>query len=363
VKVKIYGAGSIGNHLAHASRKLGWSVDICDVDSEALKRTKEEIYPSRYGEWDKEINLYLNSDAPIGGYDLIFIGTPPDYHLSLAINALDEKPKAILVEKPVCGPNLEDANKFYEKAKSMGVAAFVGYDHVVSLAAKKFVSSFKNSFGKLITLDVEFREHWGGIFSAHPWLDGPQDSYLGSSERGGGASSEHSHAANLWQYFSYELGGGRIIEVQAMLDIIKTDKLDYDQLCVMNFKTENNLIGRCVQDVVTSPPRKWARAQFKDANIELSVGYEPGLDKVISRTSTNENNEFDIKKTRPDDFIEELKHIESALSTNPDQSPINITHGLDTMLVVAAAHKSSLTGKTVKIDYSRGYTLDSLIID
>ncbi len=32
MKVKIFGAGSIGNHLANAARVLGWSVDLCDVD-------------------------------------------------------------------------------------------------------------------------------------------------------------------------------------------------------------------------------------------------------------------------------------------------------------------------------------------
>ena len=38
--VKIFGAGSIGNHLAHASRSLGWNVTICDVDQAALDRTR-----------------------------------------------------------------------------------------------------------------------------------------------------------------------------------------------------------------------------------------------------------------------------------------------------------------------------------
>ena len=42
-------------------------------------------------------------------------------------------------------------------------------------------------FGKPLFIDVEFREHWEGIFKAHEWLDGPQDSYLGFSQRGGGA--------------------------------------------------------------------------------------------------------------------------------------------------------------------------------
>ena len=59
MKVKIIGAGSIGNHLGHAARQLGWDVTIVDIDPLALKRTKESIYPSRYGEWDKNIILMI----------------------------------------------------------------------------------------------------------------------------------------------------------------------------------------------------------------------------------------------------------------------------------------------------------------
>ena len=63
-KVKIFGAGSIGNHLAHASRCLNWDVDICDTDKEALDRTKYQIYPNRYGKWDKAIGLYKDDQIP-----------------------------------------------------------------------------------------------------------------------------------------------------------------------------------------------------------------------------------------------------------------------------------------------------------
>jgi len=56
-RVKVFGAGSIGNHLAHACRSLGWAVTLCDVDPQALRRTREEIYPARYGAWDDGIRL------------------------------------------------------------------------------------------------------------------------------------------------------------------------------------------------------------------------------------------------------------------------------------------------------------------
>ena len=52
MKIKIIGAGSIGNHLGHAARNLEWDVTIVDIDPLALKEPKS-IYPSRYGEWDK----------------------------------------------------------------------------------------------------------------------------------------------------------------------------------------------------------------------------------------------------------------------------------------------------------------------
>ena len=52
-RIKIYGAGSIGNHLTHASRRMGWEVTVCDVSATALDRMRNQIYPSRYGIWDE----------------------------------------------------------------------------------------------------------------------------------------------------------------------------------------------------------------------------------------------------------------------------------------------------------------------
>ena len=167
MKVKIYGAGSIGNHLANASRSLGWEVDICDIDEKALKRTKEMIYPSRYKKWDNDIGLFKNDNVPKNVYDLICIGTPPDSHLELANLALPEKkPKAILIEKPLCTPDLLNLNDFYEKSKNSNVKVFVGYDHVLGLAAKELKNYLISQDPLNIkTIDVEFREFWGGILS------------------------------------------------------------------------------------------------------------------------------------------------------------------------------------------------------
>lgn len=360
-KIKILGAGSIGNHLSNAARTMGWSVDLCDIDPRALDRSRTQIYPMRYGKWDDGIRLFESSQAPKGGYDMIFVGTPPHLHIPLALEALAEKPKAILIEKPVCGPDLEGANELYNRAKNEGVEIFVGYDHVVGKAARIAEElALSADLGPVTTLDVEFREHWGGIFSAHPWLAGPWETYLGFWKKGGGASGEHSHAANLWQHFAQTLGAGRVVEVQATLDMVKDERVDYDRLCLMTLRTESGLVGRCVQDVVTQPPRKWARIQRTHGFVEWQCGREPGVDVVTGQLPGRVSVEQKVSKTRPDDFLEELRHIEKALATDPKKSSISLARGLDTMLVVSAAHLSHQTGRNVRIDYSKGYTPEAL---
>lgn len=359
MRVKVLGAGSIGNHLSNAARRLGWSVDILDLDSAALERTKTQIYPSRYGKWDPEIRLFTSDEAPRGEYDLICIGTPPDSHMKLARDAVAEKPKAVLVEKPLCGPDLNGAQELFDEAKENGVSVFVGYDHVVGRASRR-VAELASGLGKIQTLDVEFREHWGGIFAAHPWLAGPWDSYLGFWRKGGGASGEHSHAANLWQHFAYVFGAGQVVEVEARLDFVRDGRMDYDRLCLMTLRTETGLIGRCVQDVVTKPARKWARSQAENGYIEWWCGREPGTDVVCGDIPGNANFEYKVSKTRPDDFVEELRHIEEALAGSPETSPISVARGLDTMLVIAAAHLSNETGRRVRIDRSKGWCAEAL---
>jgi predicted dehydrogenase len=355
-RVKIVGAGSIGNHLTHAARQLGCSVDLCDLDQSALVRAKNMIYPERYGQWDDEIGLYSSADVPVGGYDLICIGTPPDSHLDLAIKALEEAPKALLIEKPICGPDLARAQELFELAAAGNTEVFTGYDHVIGKVAVKTRELTESTLlGEIETIDVEFREHWGGIFAAHSWLDGPAASYLGDWRRGGGALGEHSHAVNLWQHFALVAGAGRVHEVSAIADYIEGEGVFYDKVCALNLRTETGLVGRVVQDVVTLPPRKWGRIQGSDGYLDWQFGYEPGRDKVGWSANGDTPQDFIAEKTRPDDFIAVLEHIRDVLEGRIKASPIALERGLETMLVIAAAHKSAQTGRTIKIDYEQGY--------
>lgn len=354
--VKIIGAGSIGNHLANAARSKDWDVTLCDIDPAALDRTRTSIYPSRYGDWDSAIRLSTVAEAPCGEFDWIFIGTPPDVHMALTLDALEEQPKGILIEKPLATPDLAHCQDVFERCGELGVRAFVGYDHAVSRSATRFCD-LASKIADVKTLDVSFREHWQGIFNAHPWLSGPSDTYLGFWTRGGGACGEHSHALNLWQNFSHVIGAGRVNTVSAMMDYVERDGAHYDQLASLNLQTESGFVGRVIQDVVTQPALKWARLQGGDTAIEWQCNAAPYHDVVRVEGAGPSEEIFD--KTRPLDFIQELDHLETVVA-NGAPSPIDLVRGLDSMLVIAAAHMSAQRGCSVVIDYNAGYRSDAL---
>jgi len=359
-EVKILGAGSIGNHMAHAARRLGWAVTLCDVDPAALQRTEREIYPSRYKTWDPGIRLSKPEEAPRGEAELIVIGTPPDTHIALARQAVAERPRAILIEKPLCTPSLEGLTELAEEAASSGVRLFVGYDHVIGAAAEKAAALLTEGvIGPVLTIDVEFREEWSGVFAAHPWLDGPADSYLGYWERGGGSTGEHSHALNLWQFLARVCNVGAIKHVSATMTMVNQGRVAYDALSAITLTSQNGLTGRVVQDVMTKPARKWARVQGRNGAVEWVCGAEPGLDVARLELDDGERQEFRFSKTRPDDFIRELQHIDQAVATGAE-SPIDAVRGFETMLAIAAAYRSHAEGRVVSIEANKGWTSAAL---
>ena len=351
-KVKILGAGSIGNHLAHASRQQGWDVTLCDIDQAALDRTRNDIYPTRYGSWDEGIRLCLPEDTAGESFDIVIIGTPPDSHIPLALAEIrNSAPRVVLIEKPLCPPDLEPCTELVEVAAEHNVRVLVGYNHRLTghtAIAAQWLS--EHSIGDITTLRAMTREHWGGIFAAHPWLAGPADTYLGFTSRGGGALGEHSHAINIWQYFAELAGMGRITEVMAMLDEIEADGAAYDRIAQLSVRTEKGLIGTIVQDVVTQPAQKWLRLEGTEGYLEWQVNIDASHDLVRLVRHDGLELEERVAKTRPDDFRGEIEHVGQLLKQHELASPLDLAAGLETMQVIVAALKSAREARLVQVD-------------
>lgn len=352
IKVKVIGAGSIGNHLSQAARRMGWEVCVVDADPKALLRMKNEIYPARYGAWDSGIKQYTPDTAPKGGFDLICIGTPPHVRMAIALEMLKESPKVLQLEKPLCAPFDKNLTKFATAAKKQKkTGVIIGYDHAVAEATGRFVVLLKEGVvGTPITLDVEFREHWEGIFKAHPWLKGPTDTYLGFWKKGGGASGENSHALHLWQHLAKEAGLGKWKKQKATLVMEGKGGADYDSIASFSFITDKGKFGRVIQDVVTKPTRKWARVQGDKGFVEwICNGHATGdVVRYAGLPAGRQGADGVIKeeifaKKRPDDFYREMLHIKDILDgkIKPADSPLAFESGLAVMKVLAEAHKKS----------------------
>jgi len=311
--VKIIGCGSIGNHLANASRSLGASVKMYDVDEEAVFRTRNETYPERYGAWDDEIEIGLSEVYSSHEADLIIIGTPPEFHISLAIEQLHLAKRAVLIEKPLASPDDPLLGRLLELSTELQIPVFVGYNHSVAPSFLRFLDLVTTSsdLGKIQKVEVEFREHWGGIFQAHPWLDGPSDSYLGFWRKGGGALCEHSHALHLWTVVAAALDWGDQFEVVANLDVVKDERVEYDQAAVLEIKKNGVFVGRVTQDVVTKPASKEVNVLGSKGFGKWSCGAQS--DEVCVEVDGVEVTEK-FPKNRPDDFIRELDALSRFVS-------------------------------------------------
>lgn len=335
---------------------------MVDLDPGALRRTREQVYPGRYGAWDPEIRLAHPSEVARDPFDLVIVGTPPDTHLKVALQQLrDAPPRVMLIEKPLCTPTLDGADELAAQSRATGTFVATGYNHTLT-PNTVFVDELlaRGVVGRVSTISASFREYWGGIFSAHPWLTGPQDTYLGFSQRGGGASGEHSHAISIWQHFARRVGAGRVREVCAMLDMVETDQVSYDRICQLHVRTEQGLVGTIVQDVVTEPAQKLARIQGDGGHVEWLVNPASGQDAVRWHSTGGVLEERAFSKRRPDDFKGELDHLEACLSEATSDSPVGLERGLESMMVVAAAHISHRLQRAVTIDYSEGWNLGAI---
>lgn len=147
-----------------------------------------------------------------------------------------------------------------------------------------------------------------------------------------------------------------------MLDIVEDRGAIYDRICLIQVKTENGVIGDIAQDVITEPAQKMVRIQGSQGYLEWVCNFDSGHDAVVAWDGKITPVKEMIDKKRPDDFKNEIEHIAQILNgRRPEDSPIALERGLDTMLVVAAAHRSHQQRRTIKIDYTVGYRQEALL--
>ena len=348
--VRIVGAGSIGNHLANGFIAQNFSVEVYDNDVQALRRMKNEVYPSRYGQWDERIRLIEDISLVKNDTDVLVIGTPPEYHLQATLEQLEfNSPKLILIEKPISHPDLSLLPKLQDAINVKNCKILVGYNHRLTPNTQFATEILKaGKIGSIISITSQTRESWNGILKAHPWISDASESYLSSTSRGGGALYEHSHALNLLQYFIDICDLEPISSVQAGLDFVKLGTSEYDRISILTLFNKSGQIFSVVQDFVTNPPLKEILINGTDGQIIWRTS--SNFDEVICHRLNGEIfDHFKIDKKRADDFSAEIAHIKELLSQELKHSTLDYQFAVDTMNIVRAAFESNERGIRINL--------------
>ena len=339
----IIGSGSIGNHHAYAAKSCLLDVSVYDIDKNALNRMKNEIYPQRYGAWNDSISLLFNLDDLKGKYfDVVIIGTPPDVHLdNLYFVMQNIQCKIILVEKPFSQPlGLDTIKDIENKLMNSRSRILIGYNHRLTKLTSRFIEKIKSSgLTNPQFVTCLFQESWDGIFSAHPWLQGPSDSYLGFLNRGGGAAFEHSHAINLFLFITDIIGAGEIVFEKQFLNMTKDNQLNYDHFYSGFFRTKNNVSGVVVQDVFTKNHKKCLKVDFINGSVEWVHGYEKSKNAIIYNSNGKSEIEL-IDYERPDDFMGQMIHIVDILDNPSKESPLDFKNNIQTQILLERVYEN-----------------------
>ncbi len=331
--VLIFGAGSIGNHMAYASRKLKLNVDVTDISSKALLRMKNKIFLKRYGKWDSKINLlqYKNVFKTIKNYDLIIIGTPPNTHFQIYKKVIQKfKCKNILIEKPLTNY----PSKNYKKFNTYQARIFCGYNHSLSPAFQYFLKILKSNKKKIDCIDVDWKEGFLDILKAHSWLKNEFHSYLGNMKEGGGALQEHSHGLHLLLLIMNLLKIKLIKNKISFFSIKKSNgNKKYDCYTNLTFIIKKIFI-KYETDLISKNSKKKIVIETGNKKFILIFNYLNNTDAVIIKRKNKIFKKKFFFKNRSIEFEREINHILKINKKKYLLSPIHVKHGVHVMSII-----------------------------
>jgi predicted dehydrogenase len=268
---------------------------------------KNNLYPKRYGGWDKKIKFISYRDVFESNniYDLIIIGVPPKIHLTLLKQCFVYLNfKKILVEKPLCVFN---QNFSFINQKKYKDKIYCGFNHSISKSFLFLINLIlKKKIGKIKKIEINWKEDFKLILKAHPWIKNLKQSYLSNLRKGGGACHEYSHAVHLAVIFKKILFKNKIKIIKNIVYIKKNNSF-YDSITQISFKDELRSIDLNI-DAISNPCQKNIKIFGNNGTIIWERKIEKNYEKIEIRKGKNLNYKL-FKLTRRDDFINQIKSL------------------------------------------------------
>ena len=132
IPVTIIGGGKVacGKHLKSASQQMSHMGAILAADRmhvHAIVETNDQKRSEIHKNWQFSETYDSLSNVPFVSNELITICTPRETHLKVALEAINRRHQALLIEKPCCA-SLSEAQQILRKSKRAGVKVFVNYN-------------------------------------------------------------------------------------------------------------------------------------------------------------------------------------------------------------------------------------------
>ena len=326
----IVGAGSIGQRHLKNLRELGITeLAACDPDREKLKAVEEFQVPvfADFGE------------AIAGGIpDLVFICTPPVFHVSQALEAL-KAGAHVFIEKPL-SDRLEKVDDLISEARKRNRIVQVGYNLRFNPGIRKLKEIIDSSvIGKILWARIEVGQHLPDWRPSQDY----RKSYSATRDLGGGIVLDASHEIDyaIWLL-------GKPVEIVCMAGKVSQLEVDVEDCATLLLRFENGAQADIHLDFVQ---RSYSRScklvgEFGTAEWDYSTGqvriFNAGKTKWETISCDFESNEV---------YVEELRHFLHCVETM--QNPIVDLKQAKLVLEVALAAKSAamkVSGKTFAHD-------------
>jgi predicted dehydrogenase len=377
IKVGLIGSGWYGMVISKAALKAG-GVEIsaiCDVDSEHLKKSGEELEklqgtkPKSFKQYQDLINMK--------GLDAIFIATPPQWH-ALQFIAACEKGLPIYCEKPLAYDPMEGL-EMIKAANKAGNIVQIGFQRRQSKAfqhAKQYIKEGRAGNINQIVAQIHYQAKPGDTTIQAPPASLDWDEWCGPAPK---LEYRPSIGHFSWR-LEKEYGNGHLVDWGIHhIDIIRQIM---DDGVATEFKTTGGLY--VLKDKITTPDTLTANMAFSKAPVvwqhrlwgagDINPEFNNGVffhgdvatiyvaDSRFVVIPADKNAERVDQRITTDGGMQELhlaEFIEAVRQNNAKKISCTVEDGFASTTNVQLAMMAYYTGSIVKWDHQKKTIIDN----
>lgn len=320
----VVGAGSIGQRHLKNLKTLGVQELIaCDPDGQRLKAVAE-LHVTGFADFAESLS--------VGEPDLVFICTPPVFHVAQAIEAL-KMGAHVFIEKPL-SDRLEKVDYLIEEASRRNRVVQVGYNLRFNPGIKRLKQLIDDSvIGKVLWARLEVGQYLPDWRPSQDY----RENYSARRDLGGGIVLDASHEIDyaIWLL-------GKPLKVACMAAKVSQLEVDVEDCATLLLRFETGVQADIHLDFVQRSYTRCCKVVGELGTIEWD--YSNREIKVFdSATGLCETRTYDFEAN--DTYVAELEHFLDCIDNNRNPM-VDLRQGKLVLEVALAAKAAAGDGST-----------------